>query len=60
MKKYSEELVNKLLESQVGNCWVAVSNITKDISILEAIKNAHQPGYWREKEIKEKQYIAIT
>lgn len=60
MKKYSEETVKKLLDVQVGNCWAAVNSFTKDEELLRIVKNTPEPGHWREKEVKERYYVALT
>lgn len=49
MKTYTEEEVKKLLETQRGNCWVALNKYSKDDVLLEAVSRAPEPGMWREK-----------
>jgi hypothetical protein len=45
-KMYSEDEVKKLLETQRGNCYVAILTKTKDKEIAEIANNAPEPsGY---------------
>jgi len=44
MKLYTQKKVKELLESQRGNCYVAVFNVTKDKEIASASVNAPLPG----------------
>lgn len=48
MKYYTEEQVEKLLETQLGNCYVAILNETKDERLAKVAGNAPEPGgNWR-------------
>lgn len=49
--KYTEKEVEKLLSGQRGNCWVALSKLTKDNKLLQAVISSPEPGHWREKSI---------
>ncbi len=44
MKLYTQEEVKKLLETQRGNCYVAVLNVTKDTEIASLATKAPLPG----------------
>lgn len=45
-RMYSEEEVRKLLETQRGNCYVAILTKTKDKELAEIANNAPEPsGY---------------
>lgn len=44
---YTEEEVSRLLETQRGNCYVAVHNETGDQSIARIAGAAPEPGQWR-------------
>lgn len=43
-RMYSEEEVSRLLETQRGNCYVAVLSMCKDEDIASATINAPEPG----------------
>ena len=47
MKTYTEKEVEKLLETQRGNCYVAVYNATQDQSLSQIASSAPEPGQWR-------------
>lgn len=47
MKTYTEKEVEKLLETQRGNCYVAVYNATQDQSLARIASSAPEPGQWR-------------
>ena len=47
---YSESEVEKLLEVQRGNCYVAVLNKTKDEDIALAAITSPEPGNWKKSE----------
>lgn len=44
MKLYTQDEVKKLLETQRGNCYVAVLNVTKDTETASLAVNAPLPG----------------
>ena len=44
---YTEEEVSRLLETQRGNCYVAVYNETGNQSIARIAGAAPEPGQWR-------------
>ena len=47
---YSEEEVEKILEAQRGNCYVATLNKTRDEDIALVAITAPEPGEWRKSE----------
>lgn len=47
---YSEEEVEKILESQRGNSYVAVLNKTRDEELAVVAGSAPEPGHWRKSE----------
>lgn len=47
---YSEEEVEKILESQRGNCYVSVFNKTKDDDIAILTITSPEPGDWKKSE----------
>lgn len=48
MNTYTEEEVKRLLDTQRGNCGVAIRNISDTLDIMRAISNAPEPGQWTE------------
>jgi len=52
---YSEKEVEKLLETQRGNCYVAVLNKTKDEDIALVTITTPEPGHWRKPKIEPEQ-----
>lgn len=48
MKLYTEKEVEELLQTQRGNCYVAVLSTTKDETIASLAGNAPEPGQWKE------------
>jgi hypothetical protein len=51
-KLYTEEEVEKMLNAQRGNCYVAILSATKDKKIAQLASAAPEPGHWREKSVK--------
>jgi hypothetical protein len=52
-KMYTEEEVEKLLEAQRGNCYVAILSATKNEEIATHAASAPEPGgSWRNKKIQ--------
>ena len=49
---YSEKEVEKILETQRGNCYVAVLNKTKDEDIALATITTPEPGHWRKVKVE--------
>lgn len=44
---YTEEEVTKLLETQRGNCYVAIYNRTTNEDLARVASTAPEPGHWR-------------
>ena len=47
---YTEEEVEKLLETQRGNCYVAAYNETSDQNLARTVGSAPEPGQWRKQQ----------
>lgn len=56
MNTYTEKEVKGLLETQRGNCWVALSKVSKNADLLTPVIEAPEPGQWKE---NRKQYFLI-
>ena len=56
---YSEKEVEKILESQRGNCYVAVLNKTKDEDIALVAITTPEPGQWRKVKIDPEKVIKV-
>jgi hypothetical protein len=52
MKLYTEQQVEKMLEAQRGNCYVAVLNATQNEELAKLAGLAPEPGHWRENDYK--------
>ena len=48
MKIYTEKEVDKLLETQRGNSYVAILNATQDKTLASIASSAPEPGQWKE------------
>jgi hypothetical protein len=48
-RMYTQEEVEKLLDAQRGNCYVAVYNKTLDIEMASLASGAPEPWSWRKK-----------
>ena len=59
-KLYTEEEVEKLLDVQRGNCYVAVLSATKNQEIASHATSAPEPGggNWRDKKVEKDQNLA--
>jgi hypothetical protein len=51
-KLYTEEEVEKILEAQRGNCYVAVLSATKSEETAMLATSAPEPGMWRNKKVE--------
>jgi hypothetical protein len=49
MKVFTEKEVEELLQTQKGNCYVAILSETKDETIASLATSAPEPGQWRER-----------
>jgi len=49
---YTEKEVENILETQRGNCYVAVFGKSKDKKLASLASNAPEPGLWRKNEKK--------
>ena len=56
---YSEKEVEKILESQRGNSYVAVLNKTRDEELAVVAGSAPEPGYWRKVKIDPEKVIKV-
>ena len=56
---YSEKEVEKILESQRGNSYVAVLNKTRDEELAVVAGSAPEPGHWRKIKIESAQFSDI-
>lgn len=56
---YSEKEVEKILETQRGNCYVAVLNKTKDEDIALVAITTPEPGHWRKVKIEPEKVIKV-
>lgn len=56
---YSEKQVEKILESQRGNSYVAVLNKTRDEEIAVVAGSAPEPGHWRKTKIDPEKVIKV-
>lgn len=56
---YSEKEVEKILETQRGNCYVAVLNKTKDEDIALVAITTPEPGQWRKVKIDPEKVIKV-
>ena len=56
---YSEKEVEKILESQRGNSYVAVLNKTSSSSLAVVAGSAPEPGHWRKVKIEPEKVIKV-
>ena len=56
---YSEKEVEKILESQRGNSYVAVLNKTRDEELAVVAGSAPEPGHWRKVKIEPEKVIKV-
>lgn len=56
---YSEKQVEKILESQRGNSYVAVLNKTRDEELAVVAGSAPEPGHWRKTKIDPEKVIKV-
>jgi hypothetical protein len=56
---YSEKEVEKILESQRGNSYVAVLNKTRDEELAVVAGSAPEPGHWRKIKIDPEKVIKV-
>ena len=56
---YSEKEVEKILESQRGNSYVAVLNKTRDEELAVVAGSAPEPGHWRKTKIDPEKVIKV-
>lgn len=56
---YSEKEIEKILESQRGNSYVAVLNKTRDEELAVVAGSAPEPGYWRKVKIDPEKVIKV-
>lgn len=57
-KLYTEEEVDKILEAQRGNCYVAVLSATKNEETAMLATSAPEPGMWRDKKVEKDENLA--
>jgi len=56
---YSEKQVEKILETQRGNCYVAVLNKTRDEELAVVAGSSPEPGHWRKTKIDPEKAIKV-
>ena len=56
---YSEKEVEKILETQRGNSYVAVLNKTRDEELAVVAGSAPEPGHWRKVKIEPEKVIKV-